>query len=225
VGLLIVNADLGKYGLLSMSLARPEYVLTGAMWALLMVLTISSYWRLEATIRHVLWRLQSRAAKLFYSAIGVSGLILLFVTFLLIAIHSNEPSLGSVFWIAVGTIANAWFLLSISVSLRRPFQRHFGEEPPPQAHDAVILDPPWKLSVWDLSSTVISFLVGLGVYASLAFPYIPRDWGGGAKPSVTLFLKEKAPAQAVGIAGDGNVIGPALCLQETEQSVIVGIKR
>ncbi len=44
VGLLIVNADLARYGLLSTGLARPEYILTGALWAYLMLSSLSCYW-------------------------------------------------------------------------------------------------------------------------------------------------------------------------------------
>ena len=32
VGLLIVNIDLGSYGVFNLDLARPEYVMAGALW-------------------------------------------------------------------------------------------------------------------------------------------------------------------------------------------------
>ena len=35
VGLLIVNMDLGRYGVVELELARPEYVLVGLLWAVL----------------------------------------------------------------------------------------------------------------------------------------------------------------------------------------------
>jgi hypothetical protein len=37
IGLLIVNADLASFGLVSLHLARPEYVLAGVLWAFLSV--------------------------------------------------------------------------------------------------------------------------------------------------------------------------------------------
>jgi hypothetical protein len=36
-GLVIVNADLASFGLVSLDLARPEYVLTGVLWAFVSV--------------------------------------------------------------------------------------------------------------------------------------------------------------------------------------------
>lgn len=43
VGILIVNLELGGYGLLSLDLARPEYVMAGALWSFLMVVTIGAF--------------------------------------------------------------------------------------------------------------------------------------------------------------------------------------
>ena len=40
VGLLIVNMELGKYGMFSLGLDRPEYVLAGALWVFLSVIPI-----------------------------------------------------------------------------------------------------------------------------------------------------------------------------------------
>ena len=41
VGLLIVNIDLARYGLLSLDLGRAEYVMAGALWCFLIVATIA----------------------------------------------------------------------------------------------------------------------------------------------------------------------------------------
>ena len=37
IGLLIVNIDLARYGASNLGLARPEYVMAGALWALVML--------------------------------------------------------------------------------------------------------------------------------------------------------------------------------------------
>src|SRR5258708_29804099 len=38
VGLVILNLDLGRHGLVSLDLARPEYILVGSLWMFLTVL-------------------------------------------------------------------------------------------------------------------------------------------------------------------------------------------
>jgi len=42
-GLLIVNLDLAQYGLISVGLARAEYVMAGALWVFLMISTIAAF--------------------------------------------------------------------------------------------------------------------------------------------------------------------------------------
>ncbi len=121
-------------------------------------------------------------------------------------------------------MTSAATLLFAAVPVREAFKRRFGDEPLPMAADAVILDSPWKLSAFQLGFQLISVLAGLMLYASLTFPYIARDWGGGAKPIVTLFLKENPPRGVPGTRSDAMTIGPVPCIQETEQAVVIEIE-
>jgi len=225
VGLLVVNADLSRYGLVSMGLARPEYVLTGAMWAFLMLFTLSVFSVIAATIRHVIWNLDSLGARVFYSllALSTSGFFCMVVG--LIAFHSGmRPSPHGLMWMMAGVLISASSIFLVSGPVRREFKRHFGAEPVPQAADAVILDSPWKISVFELGPQVVTLLASLAIYASWTFPYISKDWGGGARPTVILYLNERPPSGRLGALTDGMTIGPAPCIQETEQAVIIELQ-
>lgn len=50
LGLLIVNVDLGAYGVFSLGLDRPEYVLAGALWVFLAIWPIILFRRWHATV-------------------------------------------------------------------------------------------------------------------------------------------------------------------------------
>jgi len=50
IGLLIVNIELGRYGVFSAGLDRPEYVLAGALWAFLSILPILVYYEYRTLI-------------------------------------------------------------------------------------------------------------------------------------------------------------------------------
>ena len=41
-GLIIVNVDLARYGLVSVDLARAEYVMTGSLWAFVMITLLAA---------------------------------------------------------------------------------------------------------------------------------------------------------------------------------------
>jgi len=54
VGLLIVNVDLGRHGVVAVDLARPEYIMVGLLWAILQLFTI-------AVILFVIWLVRHNA--------------------------------------------------------------------------------------------------------------------------------------------------------------------
>jgi hypothetical protein len=145
VGLLIVNMDLSRYGLLSMNLARPEYVLTGAMWAVLTLAAISCYWMVSAGVRHVRFNLKRFVDRAFYAMVSLSVANLFVTIVLFVGLHSHASPSGML-WIFLGTTANAASLYPIGTAFRRETQRHLGDKPLPLASDAIMLDSPWKLS-------------------------------------------------------------------------------
>src|ERR1019366_7381252 len=55
IGLLIVNLDLGRYGLVAVDLARPEYVVVGLLWTILVTLTIAAIWFVTWLVLDVTW--------------------------------------------------------------------------------------------------------------------------------------------------------------------------
>jgi hypothetical protein len=68
-------------------------------------------------------------------------------------------------------------------------------------------------------------LMGLIIYTVVVFPQIPREWGGGQKPFVQLFLTERLQAVAedkdIPSTKDGKTIGPVVCVLETDHAIII----
>ena len=86
---------------------------------------------------------------------------------------------------------------------------------------------PWRILALFLAMGVsVAFdLMGILLYASLVFSEIPREWGGGAKPVVELFLTERLPVFAdrkdIPSSPDGKRIGPVICILETDRILII----
>jgi len=74
-------------------------------------------------------------------------------------------------------------------------------------------------------SAFLLVLMTLTIYSVLAFPNLPRPFGGGRKPIVTLFLARAFPgARALGeipISADGMTVGPALCVLDTQKEILI----
>lgn len=67
VGLLIVNLDLGQYDVVATDLARPEYVMVGLLWAILVTLTIFAIWFVIGFVRDTM---RPIALSQYFEAIG-----------------------------------------------------------------------------------------------------------------------------------------------------------
>lgn len=216
VGLLIVNLDLGLYGLMSMELARPEYVMAGALWIFLVVVTIGAFKVVIGELKQILsTRLSAWRVFQALTEILIFAGFFAFVLFTLSRgelLYNKPPA-----WIVLGTIClNAYSLNRLVESSRAVLRFE-------------------KLSLKSLFSarvgggTPIYYAVGLlsliALYSGLAYPHFPRVFGGGKKPLIEFVLGEatKLAWKELGlpVSGDGKKIGPVILLLETDSMFIV----
>jgi hypothetical protein len=66
IGLLIVNLDLGRYGIVTLELARTEYVMAGALWFFLNASTL-------ALVTGVILQSKTLAGRLFWGLLVLLG--------------------------------------------------------------------------------------------------------------------------------------------------------
>lgn len=76
-----------------------------------------------------------------------------------------------------------------------------------------------------IASSVSLGLLGIVFYTVFVFSQIPREWGGGVKPVVELFLTEKLAVfndrKDIPSTTDGKRIGPVICILDTDRMLIV----
>lgn len=216
VGLLIVNLDLGLYGLMSLELARPEYVMAGALWIFLVVVTIGAFRVVIGQVKQILstrlsaWRV--------FQALTEILIFFGFFAFVLFTLSRGELLYNKPpAWMVFGTIClNAYSLNRLVESSRAVLRFE-------------------KLSLKSLFSarmgggTPIYYAVGLlsliALYSGLAYPHFPRVFGGGKKPLIEFVLADstKLAWKELGlpVSGDGKKIGPVVLLLETDSMFIV----
>jgi hypothetical protein len=239
VGLLIVNLDLGRYDVVAIDLARPEYVMVGLLWAILVSLTIAVIW---FTIWFVRDRMRPIARSQYFEATGRAALFSVVVTALFFVLPLYVLMLMVVCGGGLNDIFQPWFLnlvmdLVIQASLAfaivwafvlfKPLMR--GEHRlvlvsasvrPEMAQSARIL-----ALFLAIGSSVSLGLAGLFLYTQFVYSQIPREWGGSRKPVVELYLTEKLPVFAdrkdIPSTIDGKRVGPVICILETERVLVV----
>jgi hypothetical protein len=215
-GLLIVNADLAYFGLVSLDLARPEYVLVGALWAF-----ISLPLQLSGIL--AAFSLPARRVRGFRLKLGrvivffFFALLLPVVTVHLIAEFGSpisEPF--AIPWLAIVAVgANGATVIAAGYILRA---LHAASTTEPQQRGVV------QTSVLALSgfAVVLLLIVNLTVYSTLLYPGFPKRLGGGKKPRALVVLNEPHAAHSeLPLPKDGRVIGPVAVLLETGNAVAV----
>lgn len=213
-GLLIVNLDLGLYGLISLHLARPEYVMAGALWTFLMVFTIGAFKVAIGQVKQILSTGLS-PWKVFQS---LTEILILFGFFSYVL---NTLSQGQITrripWLMLVTIlANAYILNRLIDSSRIAL-----------SHEGISLKGLFSARMGH--GTPIFYTVVLlsliYLYAGFAYPHFPRVFGGGKKPLIDFLPGEptKLAWKELGlpVSGDGKKIGPVILLLETDSMFIV----
>jgi hypothetical protein len=214
LGLLIVNLELGRYGVLSLELYRPEYVLAGFLWTFLVLLTVIIAH--EASVLTIgKWVFKD---NVILSPIGLYLLLSLFLYFL-----SDT-----------GRIFTLWGLVSVFVMVLTIFSlfsldsadvKYLLDQFGARRVTARLADWNWHNPNTNLPYFLLQMLVCLAAYSILVFPHLRREFGGGNHPEIELVLSEKTKlpwsTDGLPMSSDGLKIGPVLLLMETDKTVVV----
>jgi hypothetical protein len=215
VGLLIVNIDLARYGVFSVSLTRPEYVLAGGLWAFITVLGVGAY---DYSLHGAKPEWQGRRYGMLSLRVVITvGILGLATSWIVGNLSRHDPSLADVrSWPVVGLLVN-WVCGVLGVRMvrrlgaaqRLSWRDVWGE-------GRIIDTPAWVF---------ITFLFGLAVYTNEVFPVLAREFGGGRRPAVTLFLTSPGVEWLAGAGlptgADGRSVSPVTIILETDHLVYV----
>lgn len=215
-GVVIVNIDLGRYGVVNLDLARPEYLLAGGLWVF-MTLVVST------TIQFSLDSAKQRYAARRWHAwpfLLLDAVILLVTPFLLLQISGLEGFYTSLSWksLLIPYAALYFNAFGILVFSRRATRAWPDESGTLQGLTAF-------LKRFDYLSFFIFVLGGLTIYATQVYPYVPKHLGGGKKPIILMVLSETPKLDWTVVGGlkgeDGKTVGPVALLSETGAMFIV----
>lgn len=209
-GVLIVNIDLGRYGVVNLDLARPEYLLAGGLWAfMVLVVSITIHVSLDS-------------AKQWYAARGwhawpallLYTVILLGSPFGLLLLVSLKRFLTSPSWdLLLIPYAVYWNALGILWFFRRATRAWQDESLTA------------FLKLFDFVGFFTFLLGGLTIYATQVYPVIPKYLGGGDKPIVQIVLSETPKLDWSVVGGlkgeNGKTVGPVELLSETGAMFII----
>jgi hypothetical protein len=221
VGLVITNLDLGRHGIVNLDLARPQYLMAGALWAFL---CFTQLWSWQLTSKKLRKETSGRPLPTKCIAAGVAVLVAVILPAMILAALGYAPpsalrsTRGDVVALSVGwgiTALNGFALMSIYDKARE----WSGEGP---------------LSLFGAFSNILPatglhgtmmLLLALPLYVAVVFPSLPYELGGGRRPLVRLVLSETSPivADALGLREpfDGRAVGPVVLILETSSQFVV----
>ena len=213
-GLLIINIDLARYQVVNLDLARPEYVVAGLLWVLV-IGPASVIWLV------CLHSARDRARR---REFGLS--VLFTISGLVLAIPFPAAVLAAVSGQSGATFSNHVLTLTVNLGALSVVAIWFGG-PLASAISAPQADRSVRLlsgAVLVLGATLV-FLLLLVSYATFSFPYLPKMIGGGRKPFVEVMLSGDAPKQwdalNVPISPDRMTIGPVVLLFEAQHVLVI----
>lgn len=224
IGVLIVHTNLSQYGIeYGLDLARPQYVLVGALWASVVALPLA----VSIVVTSWLWSLQNAYLP---RSVTRCLAILFIVIFYLVwplgllwgiwgwGLATNHTSTLAIVALDlnVAIVGIALWLFRSSVSVSPPIPTPRGN-PSRHSQDYV----PLKVAV----VFVLSFLA-LFLYAIYCYPMIPPGIGGGRRGLVKVILKAPLFISShldLDMTTDGRTFGPVDWLYETDKTIIVGL--
>jgi hypothetical protein len=216
IGLLVVNVDLARYGVVKVDLARPEYAMAGALWVVLSACALGALYLVRQAWRS--FRSEPSARSLGILAAEIAP-IFGGLSYILWVLSNNRVSI----YTARGRFVLGFLIAqSLLVSLAALSGRRFvgGLDAFAKLFSGGSAGLLFHL-IWD----AVSIIAALGLYATQVFPEFPREFGGGQKPLVRLVLPNAAqvPWSAAGISlsANGKEVGPVRLLMETSDSVVV----
>jgi hypothetical protein len=211
-GLFIVNIHLGRLGVVDLELARPEFVLVGAIWFVLTVAPAILFLRgrellRESRSKSFSWRELQRFA---YYIAKVLMLLAFSIAITRPPIDLVNPRSAEYF---VVIVCGAWIILPTKEGwsvLNRALAKG-GEFGP-----AV---------TWELWELTVCCLVAFAIYSVFVFPSIAKEWGGGYAPSVELILYDSSnipwTSLSITASADGKKVGPVRLLFENQSEILV----
>jgi hypothetical protein len=214
IGLFIVNFDLGTYGLFSLRLDRPEYILVGALWVFLTVAPIVAYRQARALMRSV--DSNSYLGKIIWICLAILevGIVPFFLQFF------SDYELR---WIDSRTIIGTLTLVGAAYLFSTLYADRF----------KYFWDQGFSVSLlkehaafgYNIVYLIFITLSFLSLYTVFVFPYLKVKYGGGCHPLVELLLSERVnlplKTDGIGVSADGLKLGPARLTMETEDTVII----
>jgi hypothetical protein len=183
--------------------------MVGLLWAGLMLVTGLVASVIFTSLRR--WRQRG----LFLTVTLLLSGIAVFTIFLAVLSEWRTFQLEQFDSVVFGVLANAIVLGIIVLALmRQSVRRSF-------------LASTGLAGLFSLECVVLT-LLGLFLYVRYAFPNIPREFGGGEKPLVELFLSEKLAVfdnvADLPVSADGKKVGPVYCVVETDKTLVITSK-
>jgi hypothetical protein len=225
IGFLVINLRLGRYGVYSTDLIRSEYVTTGLLFVILVVITHLSYSAGLSSAKFVIQRWKE--GKRIESIFGVTFVAMEFfapMSVALMVLSGFKPFLGLPnSWTVLGALIISTFFMSILiehvVELLKDIQEPLSVESSRERFISKIKKTPFLLiiSLW-----------GFWYYANFAYPYLSSTLGGGEKGSVILLATTQGLAASksfkLPIQEGTQLIGPLQFLTETDSEIVVIIE-
>lgn len=222
VGLLIVNINLAQYGLVRLNLGRPEYIMAGVLWGFFVImppLCVFTVARMPGLAR-AFGQPWSQRRRFIALGFGIIVSWYLFISIYQRGFEALEP-LGRLSYagllpsVLLGFIFVYPVLLRVQDIFALPTAEHLSD----RLWQMITLISPLTLLYFTLG-----FLATLTLYATVAFPQLPRHFGGGRPPAVELVLTEMPdlPWSDLGVLADSERkhVGPVLLLLETDEDMI-----
>jgi len=218
VGLVIVNVDLSLYGIVHLDLARPEYVMAGALWVVVVLGPIVASLVGLVNARGFI-NASQRSFKGLSAAVVTTVLAgFAFPVLVMLSLSSRDEgaalSLGVRYLVLVAAVtATATLVFPLVIYGGRTFS----------------ITPDWRFrsvaTIPAVSGAVVILAVMIWLYVAYAFPYMNRAFGGGRKPVVQIALRQAAPLSwtftGMPISSDGASVGPVLLVVERSDAVVV----
>lgn len=224
LGLLIVNVHLSKYGMFSKEFLRTEYVLAGAIFALMLVSAEVGFWHLKDWYQNVeeFWK-NGKFVKILLSPYMLLPLLFVPILLLLLGNHSTV-SMKSIK--SLGVPMTGVYLVSMNfyyayLSVKDNIKIIF----PEQAEIPLSISVHKRISklFWPL----VLILMGIAFYAKSTYPYISAVYGGGSRSPVLIYPTDRGVkvCQTLSLPINPNQsVGPLEILTESEKELTILIQ-
>jgi hypothetical protein len=213
-GLMIVNLELGNYGLSTLSLARAQYVLVGTLWSIFMVATLAAYELVHSQISKVPlnWRYSQSIRRLY------GGVLTVFCCAVLVAFMDIvSGSRGDVLHLTGALPVIGLNALVLSLALRLVGGSY--------GIGLSELFQQWGWARFGLRTIAGVFMIfwGLITYAAFVFPIFPAGVGGGGRISVMLVFETSPEIDWAGlkIPQHGKTVGPVKVLLDADDTLTI----